>query len=275
MLSSKSSKRLSRRWVKEIGGGVNAAHIHESSRLSLYKTGRLQCQGPLFIPKALTPYPSSTVCLSIAHTCTPVSVLFPRKNSSSSSKKKRLKWMSIWRYTKGSAFWPGDPPIRQFASKAAPRHLQTSIKHHRPPSMIRRERMRDGESGEEKVTLDDVQRIEALFGKAAVVKKETSVDDAFWDAIGKAKGNSRTCCRFSLTTSPSSGSARTMTLFAWIHLHLLPLTVNMWTKRTSLFSIILPCNSFATMWRSTWFTQTLYHHRPRHLKSLPGNALNS
>lgn len=58
-----------------------------------------------------------------------------------------------------------------------------------PPSMIRRERMRaDGESGEEKVTLDDVHRLEALFGKAAVIKKETSVDDAFWDAIGKTKG---------------------------------------------------------------------------------------
>lgn len=55
--------------------------------------------------------------------------------------------------------------------------------------MIRRERMRaDGESGEEKVTLDDVHRLEALFGKAAVIKKETSVDDAFWDAIGKTKG---------------------------------------------------------------------------------------
>jgi len=44
------------------------------------------------------------------------------------------------------------------------------------------------DSDDERVTLDDVKRLEALFGKGAAVKKEVSSEDAFWDAIGKIKG---------------------------------------------------------------------------------------
>ena len=55
-----------------------------------------------------------------------------------------------------------------------------------PPSMVRAKT--DEGASQDKVTLGDVQRLEALFGKAAVTKKESSDDDAFWDALGKAKG---------------------------------------------------------------------------------------
>ena len=55
-----------------------------------------------------------------------------------------------------------------------------------PPSMVRANT--DEVVHQDKVTLDDVQRLEALFGKAAVIKKESSDDDSFWDALGKAKG---------------------------------------------------------------------------------------
>ena len=58
-----------------------------------------------------------------------------------------------------------------------------------PPSVLRRDISSEDMGGqEEKVTLDDVHRLEALFGKAAVVKKESYGDDAFWDALGNAKG---------------------------------------------------------------------------------------
>jgi hypothetical protein len=55
-----------------------------------------------------------------------------------------------------------------------------------PPSMVRANRVEG--APEDEVTLDDVQRLEALFGKAAVTKKQSSNDDAFWDALAKAKG---------------------------------------------------------------------------------------
>jgi hypothetical protein len=44
------------------------------------------------------------------------------------------------------------------------------------------------DSDDRRITLNDVKRLEALFGKGAAVKKDISSEDAFWDAIGKTKG---------------------------------------------------------------------------------------
>lgn len=63
----------------------------------------------------------------------------------------------------------------------------TDFRQAGPPPSVRRQTP-EGEP-EAKVTLDDVHKLEALFGKPAVFTKEpTQTDDAFWDAIGNAKG---------------------------------------------------------------------------------------
>jgi hypothetical protein len=161
---------------------------------------------PLFIAETLSPSASSTAYQSIARICTQVSVLSEEEQLQKLKDEQDEVDVNLETYKKQRLLARRSPyPTVCVESRATPPPDFSQAPP--PPSMIRRERMRgaDDESGEEKVTLDDVQRLEALFGKAAVIKEGDKCRRCVLGRDWQNKGNSRTHCCFSPTPSSNLG----------------------------------------------------------------------